>query len=228
MRACVDWSFDLCAKPERILWARLSVFAGGFELDAVEGVCADEHLPEADLLDLVAGLVDKSILVRDDVQDGHGEAARYRMLETIRDYGQDKLREAGEETVLRRRHRDWYQQLAAHAQPSGSATGRRTGWPASIREHPNLRAAMEFCLTEPGEAEAALRLAVTLPAALLAGPGPVRRGPALAGPRARPGHRADGRCVPGRCWSTANWRSGRATPSPACGCWTRVRNWPGA
>ena len=76
LRACVDWSFDLCAKPERMLWARLSVFAGGFELDAVEGICADEDLPEADLLELVAGLVDKSILVRDDVRDGqHGGGA---------------------------------------------------------------------------------------------------------------------------------------------------------
>jgi predicted ATPase len=57
LRACVDWSFELCSKPERMLWARLSVFVGGFELDAVEGICPDEHLPESDLLDLVAGLV---------------------------------------------------------------------------------------------------------------------------------------------------------------------------
>jgi predicted ATPase/DNA-binding NarL/FixJ family response regulator len=163
LRACVDWSFDLCTKPERILWARASVFTGGFELDAVEGVCADEHLPEGDLLDLVAGLVDKSILTRDDVPDGHAEAARYRMLETIRDYGQDKLGEAGEETVLRRRHRDWHQQLAVRTRAEG-VSDRSAYWMARLpREHPNLCTALEFCLTEPGEAEAALRLAVSLP-----------------------------------------------------------------
>jgi predicted ATPase/DNA-binding NarL/FixJ family response regulator len=163
LRACVDWSFDLCAKPERLLWRRLSVFAGGFELDAVEGICADEKLPAADLLDWVAGLVDKSILIRDDVRDEGAETARYRMLETIRDYGQDKLREVGEDTVQRRRHRDWHQWLVARACAEW-VSDRQAHWMARlVREHPNLRAAMEFCLTEPGEAEAALRLAVSLP-----------------------------------------------------------------
>ncbi len=162
LRACVDWSFELCAKPERILWARLSVFAGGFELDAVEGICADEHLPEVDLLDLVADLVDKSILVRDDIRDNQGGAARYRMLQTIRDYGRDKLAEAGKDAVLRRRHRDWYQRLVARAREQW-ITDRQAYWMARLhREHPNLRAAVEFCLTEPGEAEAALRLAGSL------------------------------------------------------------------
>src|SRR5262249_31399427 len=60
LRSCVDWSFDLCTKAERRLWARLSVFAGGFELDAIEGICADDELPRADLLDLVGDLLDKS------------------------------------------------------------------------------------------------------------------------------------------------------------------------
>jgi predicted ATPase/DNA-binding NarL/FixJ family response regulator len=163
LRACVDWSFDLCTKAERLLWARLPVFAGGFELDAVEGICADEHLAEADLLDLVTALVDKSILVRDDVPDDQGGRARYRMLQTIRDYGQEKLGEAGEDAVLRRRHRDWYQGLLDRARAEG-ITDQHGYWLARLgREHPNLRAAMEFCLTEPGEADAALRLAVTLP-----------------------------------------------------------------
>ncbi|MDQ1658605.1 MAG: hypothetical protein QOD41_3688, partial [Cryptosporangiaceae bacterium] len=163
LRACVDWSFDLCAKPERLLLRRLSVFAGGFELDAAEGVCPDEKLPEAAVLDWMAGLVDKSLLIRDDVRDGPAGTARYRMLETIRDYGQDKLREAGEDPVLRRRHRDWHQALVDRA-GADWVSDRQKHWMARlIREHANLRAAMEFCLTEPGEAEAALRLAVSLP-----------------------------------------------------------------
>lgn len=177
LRACVDWSFDLCAKKEQLLWARLSVFVGGFELDAVEGVCADEKLAEVDLLDLVAGLVDKSILVSDDVRDGPGErTARYRLLETLRDYGQEKLVEVGEDAVLRRRHRDWYEHLVARASVEGT-TGRPAYWMARLdREHSNLRAAMEFGLTEPGEAEAALRLAVTLPERYWSGSGRLGEG----------------------------------------------------
>ena len=163
LRACVDWSFDLCAKPERLLWARLSVFAGGFELDAVEGVCADEKLLEVDLLELVASLVDKSVLVRADVRDDQAEAARYRMLEAIRDYGRDRLREAGEDVVLRGRHREWCQRLVARARAEW-VSDRQAYWVARLRrEHANMRVAVEYCLTEPGEAGAALRLAVTMP-----------------------------------------------------------------
>jgi predicted ATPase/DNA-binding CsgD family transcriptional regulator len=163
LQACVDWSFELCDEQERLLWARLTVFVGGFELDAVEGVCADEQVPGADLLDLLAGLMEKSVLVRDDPPDGRAAMARYRMLETIRDYGQDKLREEGQDTRLRRRHRDWYQQLLARARAEW-ASDRQGYWMARLRlEHPNLRAAIEFCLAEPGHAETAMRLAVTLP-----------------------------------------------------------------
>jgi predicted ATPase/DNA-binding CsgD family transcriptional regulator len=171
LRACLDWSFDLCSKPERMLWARLSVFAGTFDLPAVEGVCADEHLPEANVLDLITGLVDKSILIRDggadnagdDPQDGPVGIVRYRMLETIREYGQHQLCEAEEESALRRRHRDWYQELLTRARDEW-ISDRQAYWMTLLpRERANLRAAVEFCLTEPGEVEAGLRLAVTLP-----------------------------------------------------------------
>ncbi|GIF43900.1 ATP-binding protein [Actinoplanes xinjiangensis] len=163
LRACVDWSFELCDKPERLLWARLTVFVGGFEIDAAEGVCADEELPADDLLDLLAGLMEKSILVRDDPRDGKAVTARYRMLETIRDYGQEQLGEAGQDTMLRRRHRDWCEQLLARARAEW-AGDQQPYWMARLRlEHPNLRAAIEFCLAEPGHAETAMRLAVTLP-----------------------------------------------------------------
>ena len=161
--ACVNWSFDLCAKPERMLWARLSVFAGGFELDAVEGVCADETLPEADLLDLVTGLMDKSILTRADIGDGQAPTVRYQMLETIREYGHQKLHRAGEDVALRRRHRDWYERLVTRASVEG-VIDRPAYWMARLtREQSNLRAALELGLTEPRGAEATLRLAVSLP-----------------------------------------------------------------
>ncbi|MDI6102697.1 LuxR C-terminal-related transcriptional regulator [Actinoplanes sp. NEAU-A12] len=163
LQACMDWSYDLCDKPERLLWARLTVFVGGFEIDAVEGVCGDDELPTDELLNLLAGLMEKSIVVRDDPPDSTAATARYRMLETIRDYGQDKLREVGQEAVMRRRHRDWYEQLLAQARAEW-AGDRQPYWMARLRlEHANLRAAIESCLAEPGHAETAMRLAVTLP-----------------------------------------------------------------
>jgi DNA-binding CsgD family transcriptional regulator len=171
LRACVDRSFELCSKPERVLWARLAVFVGGFELDAVEGVCADAVLPAGDLLDLVSALLDKSVLIRDDPPDGRGGRARYRMLATIRDYGQEQLREAGERQLLRRRHLDWYQRLVDQADAQW-ASSRETHWTARLtREHPNLRTAIEYGATEPEQAEAALHLAITMPLAYWFGRG---------------------------------------------------------
>ncbi len=162
LRACVEWSYDLCGKPERLLWARLSVFVGGFELDAVEGVCADECLPADGLLDVLAGLVDKSILHRDDNSEA-GEQARYRMLETLRDFGEERLIEAEEQAVLRRRHRDWYRRLATQAGAEWISDRQGYWYARVVREHANLRAAIEFCLSEPHQVEAALHIMVGLP-----------------------------------------------------------------
>jgi DNA-binding NarL/FixJ family response regulator len=107
--------------------------------------------------------VEKSVLVRDDVRDVLGERARYRMPETIGDFGRDKLVEAGERDALRARHRDWYQELVDTAETEW-ISGRQQYWMARLaREHSNLRAAVEFCLAEPGETDTALRLTVTVP-----------------------------------------------------------------
>jgi predicted ATPase/DNA-binding CsgD family transcriptional regulator len=160
LRGCVDWSFDLCAKPEQRLWARMSVFSGSFELDAIEGICAGEDLAAADLLDLTASLLDKSIVNRED----HGAVVRYRMLGAIRAYGHDRLREGGEHADLRRRHRDWYEELVERANTEW-VRGRQTYWLNRLnQEQANLRAAVDFCLAEPGEAERALRISTFLPA----------------------------------------------------------------
>jgi predicted ATPase len=159
LAACVEWSYELCSKPEQLLWARLAVFVGGCELDEIEGICTDEQLPAADLLDSLAGLVDKSILARDD----HGEAPRYRMLETLRDYGRDKLVESGEYDLLRGRHLQWYRQMVqvAHAD---WVSDRQVYWYARLRRaHSNMRAAVDWSLTQPGAAENALHIAVSLP-----------------------------------------------------------------
>ncbi|MGQ4601297.1 protein kinase domain-containing protein [Nocardia sp. R6R-6] len=159
LRWCVDWSYGLCSPAEQRLWARLSVFAGGFELDAAEQVCGEDLAPD-DPLDVLSSLVDKSILIRDE-SDG---VVRFRMLETVHDYGRQKLRELGEDADLRQRHRDWYQRLALDAE-AGFVSDRQLYWNARLqREQPNLRDALEHSLAEHTEevAEAGLRTAAAL------------------------------------------------------------------
>ena len=166
LRNCVDWSFELCDRRQQRLWARLSVFAGRFELDAVEGVCAGEDLATADLLDLTAALIDKSVLSRED----RGPVVRYRMLETIRAYGQDRLRDGGEYAVLLRRHRDWYEALVERANNEWIGDRQAYWLDRLFQEQAELRQAVEFCLTEPGGAERALGIVVCLPSAYWRGP----------------------------------------------------------
>lgn len=159
LRLSMDWSYELCTAKEQRVWARLSVFAGSFELDAAEDVCADD-LPPSDLLDEVTSLVDKSILIREDA----GAVVRFRMLETLRDYGHEKLEQAGDYANFRRRHRDWYQQLALDA-AAGWISPRQLDWIGRLeREQPNLREAMEFALSEEDDAEvdSGVRIATAL------------------------------------------------------------------
>ncbi|MFF3542482.1 ATP-binding protein [Streptomyces platensis] len=161
LRAAIDWSYELCTPPEQRLWAWLSVFCGGFDLEAVEEVCAGEGLPRETVLDVVTELVDKSILSRED----HQGQVRYRMLETIRQYGRARLEDGGtgpQRETVRRRHRDHYQQLATRAQAEWFGP-RQMAWFARLRlENANLRAALEFCLTTPGEHRAGLQLVTSM------------------------------------------------------------------
>ncbi|HJQ45838.1 MAG TPA: LuxR C-terminal-related transcriptional regulator [Amycolatopsis sp.] len=159
LRACVDWSFESCTKPERLLWGRLAVFAGGCDLDAIEGVCTDEQLHKAELLDVIIGLVDKSVLARASDE----EATHYYMLETIRTYGLERLAESGDLEATRRRHLAWYQQLVARVRAEWVSDPREYWLDRLWRAHSNLRAAMEFCLGEVDEPEEALRLVTALP-----------------------------------------------------------------
>jgi predicted ATPase/DNA-binding NarL/FixJ family response regulator len=156
LRASIEWSYELCSQAERLLWARLSVFAGGFGLDAAEGICADHRLAADQVLDLLAALADKSILIAT-----HGTGvARYRLPETLREYGQECLQSSGDYVVLRRRHRDWHEQLARRADTAW-LTPRAAALAARLfREHANVQAAQDFCQAEPGEAEAGLRIAM--------------------------------------------------------------------
>lgn len=158
LQATMDWSFELCSTAERALWARCSVFAGGFDLQAANRVCSGEGLTEHDVFESVAGLVDKSMLIR---VEGCGRA-RYRMLESIREYGRQRLSEAGEDALLRRRHRDYYLRLAEESDVD-SCGPRQDELVRRLRaEGANFAAALDYSLTEPGEARTGLRMAAAL------------------------------------------------------------------
>jgi predicted ATPase len=110
LRASVEWSYQLCTRHEQRLWAELCVFAGSFELDAVEAVCPSATGSE-DIVDLMSGLVDKSIVVRYQ----RGDAARYRLLDALREFGWERLTETGDPPSLKIRHLQWYAALVQSA-----------------------------------------------------------------------------------------------------------------
>lgn len=157
LAALVGWSYDLCSAKEAQLWARLSVFSEGFTLESAEAVYVDSDGSE-DLLELVGGLVDQSILVPDVGQP----RARFRMLNTIRDYGLLKLAQSGEEASVRRRQRDHLLVTAEQASASwlGPDQLELADW--ARREHADLAAAMDFSLSDEREAEAGARLVIAL------------------------------------------------------------------
>ncbi|AII07975.1 protein kinase domain-containing protein [Rhodococcus opacus] len=155
LRLSVDWSFELCSAGEQLVWGRVSVFAGSFELDAAEQVCGDGLAPD-ELLDTLTSLVEKSILIREE----SGAVVRFRMLETLREYGCEKLQQAGEFLSVRRLHRDWYEGLALAAEAEW-ISAHQLDWITRLkREQPNLREALEFSLAD--DPAAGLRTATAL------------------------------------------------------------------
>jgi len=157
LEATIGWSYGLLDEQERLLWARLSVFAGGFEEDAATEVCSDPRIPAERIAGLLGALVDKSILKR---QLKDGGPPRYRLLETMRQYGLARLREIGEETIARRRHFDWIRVLGAAI---GAWDDRQVAlFDRMHRERDNLWAALDFCARPPAEVAAASELAQDL------------------------------------------------------------------
>jgi len=159
LRAAVDWSYDLLAAAERALLRRLSVFAGGWTLEAAEAVGAD--LP--DVCGALLRLVDASLVLVDGpagAAAGDDAEPRYRLLETIRQYAGEALRDAGEADAARDRHRDWYLAWAERAAPEVTARDQLV-WLARLEaEHDNLRAALERSRGDGSDRE--LRLAAAL------------------------------------------------------------------
>lgn len=155
MAACIEWSFDLCTPTERELWARLSVFADGFGIDAAREVCGTIDEPFDDVL---LDLVDKSIVI----PIGGYERTTFRMLPPIRHRGRAHLEQGDELTGLRRRHRDWYVDYArtvAAEWPTGAQVAHME---RLRRERANLTAAIEFCTSTPGEEQAGLEIGANL------------------------------------------------------------------
>ena len=157
LQGLFDWSHDLLDGRERLLFRRLAVFAGGWTLEAAESVCAGDGLAPADVLDLLSGLVTKSLVMRGD----RGDGIRYWLLETVREYATEKLRSAGEEATLHRRHGEWAVALAERAERELEGP-RQLAWLGRLdEEHDNVRSALARSV-ECGDSETGLRLATAL------------------------------------------------------------------
>ncbi|MFE2473028.1 ATP-binding protein [Streptomyces mirabilis] len=159
LRATIDWSHDLCSPQERLLWSRLSVFSGSFDLEATEEICSTQGIPRTEVLDLITNLVGKSILLS---LGERGPVRRYRLLETLRQYGQEQLAASGTEETLRERHCDWYQRLAEETEAESNGQDQQS-WLAHVHaDLANYRAALDHSLSRPGQARNALAIAADL------------------------------------------------------------------
>jgi predicted ATPase/class 3 adenylate cyclase/DNA-binding CsgD family transcriptional regulator len=156
LRASVDWSHALLTEPERILFRRLAAFLGGFDLDAAQTVAGSGDIQRYQVLDQLTLLVDKSLVVADDSRG----RTRYRLLETVRQYAQEKLGESGEADIVRTRHRDHYTAMAALLDAPASGDYERRLEQANI-EIDNLRAAFGWS-RENSDIELAVTLASSL------------------------------------------------------------------
>ena len=156
LQATMDWSYDLLPRHEQVLLRRLAVFQSGFTLEAAEEVCSGDELPRFEILDLLAHLVQTSLVTVDE-----GTAVRYGMLETVRQYGLDRLIEAGEADEARRRHACFYRDLAFARRHELIGRNQRE-WAQRFRsEHQNFRVALNWAL-DAGEVEIAMGLTAWL------------------------------------------------------------------
>jgi predicted ATPase len=157
LQRAIDWSYDLLTSQEQLALNRTAVFAGDFGLDAAEAVVAGDGIESVEVVELLSRLVDKSLVIAED----HGERTRYRLLETIRQYADGRLADAGDADVARRAHAGWF---AAFAETAGEGVRGpdELQWTERIEaELANLRAAMVWA-TATGEAAVALRIVAQL------------------------------------------------------------------
>jgi len=159
LQALMDWSYDLLTAEEQLLFSRLAVFAGGCELTAVEVVCSDEQLTADRCLEVLAALVNKSLLLT----RGQPGAMRYLMLETLREYATTKLSGSGEATNVQQRHAAYYLQMAETAEPELRGSEQAMWLTQLEAEHDNMRAALGWSINK-GQSEIARGLSGALAA----------------------------------------------------------------
>ncbi|HLA08739.1 MAG TPA: tetratricopeptide repeat protein [Anaerolineales bacterium] len=155
LRALIEWSYNLLSEQERVLFARLAVFVGGWRLEAAEQVCVEER-SGLDILDLLSRLVDKSLVNVEETKDG----LRYRMLETTRQFARDMLMMSDQVLQFRERHLAYYLRLVESAEPELRGRNQAVWLTRLELEHDNLRAALEWSLES--QPESGLRMAVGL------------------------------------------------------------------
>jgi non-specific serine/threonine protein kinase len=158
LRAMIDWSYDLLSDAEQALLCRLSVFSGGWTLDAAEQVCVGEGVDNVQVVDLLTSLADKNLVVADE-QDG---ATRYGLLETVRHYAMEHLREHDREAPWRGRHLMYFLALAEEAEPQLTGSEQQAWLDRLQAEHENLRSALVWSSATTGDASLGLRLAAAL------------------------------------------------------------------
>jgi predicted ATPase/DNA-binding SARP family transcriptional activator/uncharacterized protein HemY len=183
LRALVDWSHDLLSEPEQVLLSRLSVFAGGWTLEAAEAVVGGQWSVVGEgkaptsptpntqhptpsptpttTLDLLSSLVDKSLVLAD-LADEANATMRYRMLETVREYARERLVERSERQRIQARHRDYFLRLAEETRPKLHGSEQAYGLSVLAADHDNFRQALAFSLEEGANIEPGLRLGAAL------------------------------------------------------------------
>jgi predicted ATPase/class 3 adenylate cyclase len=158
LRAAIDWSYDLLSAPEQQVFARLSVFSGGCTIEAAEAVVGDDEIDTSAVLDPLSGLVDKSLLGVDRAR----RDTRYEMLETIRQYAQERLVASGEADTFRGRHAHWYAEFARQA-GRGLFSPDEFDWAERLQvELDNLNAAVTWAVAS-GDTEVAMRIGASFP-----------------------------------------------------------------
>ena len=159
LEATVDWSYELLSDAERRLLMRLSVFAGGWTIETAEDVTNGEGIERDEVLDLLSRLVDKSLV---NVENTAEEGRRYRFLETVRQYGRERLHQSGEAERLRDRHLECFGRLIRRAQPELSRSDQVSWLNTLQQEHDNLRSALEWCMAASERANESLELVSAL------------------------------------------------------------------
>jgi non-specific serine/threonine protein kinase len=158
LQGTMDWSWELLAQPEQVMFRRLSVFAGGFALEAAEAVCAGEGIEKSEVLGQLTSLVETSLVIF----GGRDGEVSYTLLETVQQYAGDKLRESREMDHLQVRHLAFFLQLAERAEAELTGPDQKAWFDQLEVEHDNLRAALNWSTRAEGDAETALRLAGAL------------------------------------------------------------------